>query len=71
MKKLVTELKSLHAEGYSIESLYEVAYQAGLPLEAVEIFVNTILADMPTVELLEAQAMSDEQYAFDCLYDND
>ena len=23
------------------------------------------------VELLEAQAVSDEQYAFDCLYDND
>jgi len=33
-----------------------------IPVEQVEV--------MP-VDLLEAQALSDEQYAFECLYDND
>jgi hypothetical protein len=34
------------------------------PVEQVESFLEVISAD-----LLAAQAMSDEQYAFECLYD--
>jgi hypothetical protein len=45
MSKLVAELMSMYESGSSIEDLYESAYKAGLPLEAVEIFVNTLLEE--------------------------
>ncbi len=45
MSKLVAELMSLYESGSSIEDLYESAYKAGLPFEAVEIFVNTLLEE--------------------------
>ena len=45
MSKLVAELMSMYEAGSSIEDLYESAYNAGLPLEAVEIFVNTLLEE--------------------------
>jgi hypothetical protein len=45
MSKLVAELMSMYEAGSSIEDLYESAYKAGLPFEAVEIFVNTLLEE--------------------------
>ena len=45
MSKLVAELMSMYEAGSSVEDLYEAAYKAGLPLEAVEIFVNTLLEE--------------------------
>jgi hypothetical protein len=45
MSKLVAELMSMYESGSSVEDLYESAYKAGLPLEAVEIFVNTLLEE--------------------------
>lgn len=45
MSKLVAELMSMYESGSSVEDLYEAAYKAGLPLEAVEIFVNTLLEE--------------------------
>jgi hypothetical protein len=63
MSKLVAELMSLYESGSSIEDLYESAYKAGLPFEAVEIFVNTLLEEHGAVDTYDESMDGDAESA--------
>jgi hypothetical protein len=63
MNKLVTELMSLYESGSSIEDLYESAYKAGLPFEAVEIFVNTLIEEYGAVDTYDESMDGDAESA--------
>jgi hypothetical protein len=63
MSKLVAELMSLYESGSSIEDLYESAYKAGLPFEAVEIFVNTLLEENGAVDTYDESMDGDAESA--------
>ena len=61
MSDLALSIEELACAGYDSAEIAEIL---NFPVEQVESFLEVISA-----ELIEAQAMSDEQYAFECLYD--
>jgi len=61
MSNLSLEIEELACAGYDSAEIAEIVK---FPVELVESFLEVI-----SVDLLAAQAMSDEQYAFECLYD--
>lgn len=63
MSKLVDKLMSMYEAGSTIEDLYEAAYRAGLPFEAVEIFVNTLLEENHTFETYDESMDGDAESA--------
>ena len=63
MSKLVDKLMSMYEAGSTIEDLYESAYRAGLPFEAVEIFVNTLLEENRVLETYDESMDGDAESA--------
>ena len=63
MSDISLKIEELACAGYSS---VEIADIVKFPVEQVESFLEAM-----TVDLLVAETMSDEQYAFECLYDND
>ena len=63
MSDISLEIEELACAGYYS---VEIADIVKFPVEQVESFLEAM-----TVDLLVAETMSDEQYAFECLYDND
>jgi hypothetical protein len=61
MSNLALSIEELACAGYCSSEIAEVL---NYPVEQVESFLEVI-----SVDLLAAQSMSDEQYAFECLYD--
>jgi hypothetical protein len=61
MSDLALEIEELACAGYDSNEIAEIVKY---PVELVKSFLEVI-----SVDLIAAQAMSDEQYAFECLYD--
>jgi len=61
MSNLALSIEELACAGYDSAEIAEIVK---FPVEQVESFLEVI-----SVDLLAAQTMSDEQYAFECLYD--
>jgi hypothetical protein len=61
MSDLALNIEELACAGYDSTEIAEIVKY---PVELVESFLEVI-----SVDLIAAQAMSDEQYAFECLYD--
>ena len=61
MSNLALSIEELACAGYDSAEIAEIVK---FPVEQVESFLEVI-----SVDLIAAQAISDEQYAFECLYD--